>query len=160
MQARTLGRSTSGRPLIVAMISSEANLKKLDRYREIQRLLADPRLVVDDAEAARLAAEGKAVVVISYSLHSTEVVASQMSMELAYRLATDNSAETRQILDNTIVLLFPSINPDGIDIVAPWYEKTQGTPFEGSSPPKLYHHYTGHDKFTVARWPTRAGFRT
>jgi hypothetical protein len=145
IQVRTLGRSTLGRPLIVATISAEANLKKLDRYREIQRLLADPRFIVDDAEAARLAAEGKAVVALSCSLHSTEIVASQMSMELAHRLVTDNSAETRQILDNTIVLLFPSINPDGIDIVASWYEKTLGTPFEGTAPPELYHHYAGHD---------------
>lgn len=142
---RELGRSTLNRPLIVAIISSEANLQKLDRLREIQRRLADPRLISDDEAAERLITEGKIVVVISCSLHSTEIVASQMSLVLAYRLATDTSPETREMLENTIVLLFPSINPDGIDIVSSWYEKTLGTPFEGTDPPELYHHYAGHD---------------
>ncbi|MBI3951505.1 MAG: peptidase M14 [Acidobacteria bacterium] len=145
VQVRELGRSTLGRPLIVATISSEANLKKLERLREIQRRLADPRLIADDEEADRLITEGKIVVAISCSLHSTEIVASQMSMELAYRLATETSPETREILDNTIILLFPTINPDGIEIVGSWYEKTLGTPFEGSDPPELYHPYAGHD---------------
>jgi hypothetical protein len=145
VQLRELGRSTLGRPLILAIISSEANLKKLDRLREVQRLLADPRLIASDEAAERLVSEGKIIVAISCSLHSTEIVASQMSMELAYRLANDNSSETREILDNALILLLPSINPDGIDIVASWYEKTLGTPFEGTDPPELYHHYAGHD---------------
>ncbi|MCS6806772.1 MAG: M14 family metallopeptidase [Acidobacteriota bacterium] len=145
VQVRELGRSTLGRPLIVAIISSEANLRKLDRLKEIQRMLADPRLVADEEMAERLISEGKIVVAISCSLHSTEIVASQMSLELAYRLASENTAETREILDNTVILLFPSPNPDGIDIVSAWYEKTLGTPYEGSDPPELYHVYTGHD---------------
>jgi hypothetical protein len=84
-------------------------------------------------------------VVVSCSIHSTEIVASQMSMQLAYELAAAEDAETREILQNTILLLVPSANPDGVDIVAGWYRKTLGTPYEGTEPPELYHHYAGHD---------------
>ena len=66
-------------------------------------------------------------------------------MNIAHRLASDDSPETREILDRCIVLLVPSLNPDGNDIVKNWYDKTLGTPAEGTNPPELYHHYTGHD---------------
>jgi hypothetical protein len=66
-------------------------------------------------------------------------------MLIAYRLASSNEPEIRKILDNTIVLLVPSLNPDGVDIVNNWYQKTLGTPFEGTDPPELYHKYVGHD---------------
>jgi hypothetical protein len=92
-----------------------------------------------------LIADGKVVVTISCSIHSTEIVASQMSMQLAYELASAEDPETREILQNTILLLIPSPNPDGIDIVADWYRKTLNTPYEGKEPPELYHHYAGHD---------------
>ncbi len=68
-----------------------------------------------------------------------------MSMNLAYELATANDDDTKEILNNTILLLIPSSNPDGIDIVANWYRKTLGTKSEGAIPPELYHHYAGHD---------------
>ena len=142
---QTLGESTLKRPIVVAFISSRENLLALDRYREIQQKLADPRLVSTPQERAGLIHEGKVVVAVSCSIHSTEIVASQMSMQLAYELATAQDAETREILQNTILLLIPSPNPDGIDIVANWYRKTLGTPFEGKEPPELYHHYAGHD---------------
>ena len=140
-----VGASTLGRPVIAAFISSPENIRELDKYREIQRRLADPRLVRDEAERDRLVREGKTVVVISCSIHSTEIVASQMSMQLAYELATARDAETAEILDNTILILIPSPNPDGIDIVADWYRRSLGRPWEGSEPPELYHHYAGHD---------------
>jgi len=142
---RRVGTTTLGRPLVVAFISSAENIRELDRYREIQRRLADPRLVRDEAERARLFAEGKAVVAVSCSIHSTEIVASQMSMQLAYELAAADDETTQEILRNTIVLLIPSPNPDGIDIVADWYRASLGRPWEGSDPPELYHHYAGHD---------------
>ena len=145
VEVTTVGTSTLGRPLIAAFISSPENIRELGRYREIQRRLADPRLVPDEAERDRLVREGKTVVVISCSIHSTEIVASQMSMQLAYELATATDAATREILDNTILILVPSPNPDGIQIVADWYERSLGKPWEGSEPPELYHHYAGHD---------------
>jgi hypothetical protein len=145
VELRELGQTTLKRPFLVAFITSEANLKNLSRIQENQRKLADPRLITSDAERERLISETPAIVAITCSIHSTEVVATQMSMELAYRLASDQSKATQQILDNVVLLLVPSVNPDGIDIVNHWYHKTLGTKFEGTSPPELYHHYTGHD---------------
>ena len=142
---QTLGQSTLKRPLIVAFISARENILALEKYKGIQRQLADPRLVTQKLQRDRLIADGKVVVTISCSIHSTEIVASQMSMQLAYELATAQDADTREILQNTILLLIPSPNPDGVDIVANWYRKTFGTPFEGKEPPELYHHYAGHD---------------
>ncbi|HYP25366.1 MAG TPA: M14 family zinc carboxypeptidase [Blastocatellia bacterium] len=141
-----LGKTTLNRPFLLAIISSPANLARLDRFKEIQRRLADPRtLAGNQAEADRLIAEGRAIVLITCGIHSTEVGANLVSMNIAHRLASDDSPETRDILDKTIVLLVPSLNPDGVDIVKNWYDKTLGTPAEGTSPPELYHHYTGHD---------------
>src|SRR5215216_793522 len=142
---QTLGQSTLKRPLIVAFISARENILALPKYKEIQQQLADPRKITQNLQHDRLLANGKVVVAISCSIHSTEIVASQMSMQLAYELATAQDADTREILQNTIVMLIPSPNPDGIDIVANWYRKTLGTPYEGREPPELYHHYAGHD---------------
>lgn len=142
---QTLGETTLARPLIVAFISAPENIRNLAKYKEIQRALSDPRMVRDEVERTRLLHEGRAIVAISCSIHSTEIVASQMSMQLAYELAKAEDDETREILQNTILLLIPSPNPDGIDIVANWYRKTLGTPYEGKDPPELYHHYAGHD---------------
>lgn len=139
------GVSTQQRPFIVAIISSEENIQNLPRIRAAQQRLADPRLIGGDQARDQLIRETPAVVAITCSIHSTEIVASQMSMELAYRLASDDSKETAEILRNTVLLLVPSVNPDGIDIVADWYLKTLSTNFEGTNPPVLYHHYTGHD---------------
>jgi hypothetical protein len=141
----TIGVTTLKRPIIVAFISARENILALNKYKEIQRQLADPRTVSSEAERDRLIHDGKVVITISCSIHSTEIVASQMSLQLAYDLATAKDDETREILQNTILLLLPSANPDGVDIVANWYRKTLGTPFEGKDPPEIYHHYAGHD---------------
>lgn len=142
---KEIGKTTLGKPLIVAFISSASNIKNLEKYRQISAKLADPRTIKNAAERDELIKSGKAIVSISCSIHSTEIVASQMSMNLAYELATATDADTKEILDNTILLLIPSSNPDGVQIVADWYKKTLGTKSEGTSPPELYHHYAGHD---------------
>ena len=142
---KPLGQSTLKRPMIVAFISARENILALDKYKEIQQRLADPRKVSGTLQRDRLIANGKTVVVVSCSIHSTEIVASQMSMQLAYDLATAQDTETREILQNTILLLIPSPNPDGVDIVANWYRKSLGTSSEGREPPELYHYYAGHD---------------
>ncbi len=142
---KEIGRSTKENPMIVAFISSESNIRDLEKYRSISARLADPRTIASEAELANLIKSGKTIVSISCSIHSTEIVASQMSMNLAYELASAKDPETKEILDNTILLLIPSSNPDGIDIVANWYRKTVNTKSDGASPPELYHHYAGHD---------------
>nr|MDQ5839201.1 peptidase M14 [Acidobacteriota bacterium] len=145
VQVQTVGESTQGRPLIAAFISAPENIDHLDKYRDIQRRLADPRLVASADERERLLREGKTVVVISCSIHSTEIVASQMSMQLAYELAAAKDAETVEILNNTILILIPSPNPDGIQLVADWYRASLGHPWEGTDPTEIYHPYAGHD---------------
>ncbi|MBP6003787.1 MAG: hypothetical protein KA746_10170 [Pyrinomonadaceae bacterium] len=145
LAVREIGKTTNGKPMIVAFISSAANIRDLEKYRRINAKLADPRTIKSETELAQLVRTGKSIVSISCSIHSTEIVASQMSMNLAYELATATDADTAEILNNTILLLIPSSNPDGIDIVADWYRKTLGTKSEGTSPPELYHHYAGHD---------------
>ena len=145
LQVQTIGKSTLGRTMFFALISAPENIRNLAKYKEIQARLADPRKVRSDAERDQLIREGKTVVVISCSIHSTEIVASQMSMQLAYNLASGNDEDTLSILHNTILILVPSPNPDGVDIVANHYRKTLGTPQEGSGPPELYHYYAGHD---------------
>jgi hypothetical protein len=145
VSVQAIGQSTLRRPIIAALISARENILALNRYQEIQQKLADPRKIATAAERDRLIRDGKVVVAVSCSIHSTEIVASQMSMQLAFELASAQDAETREILQNTILILIPSSNPDGIDIVANWYRKTLGTPFEGKEPPELYHHYAGHD---------------
>jgi hypothetical protein len=141
---RELGKTTEGRPFIAAWISAPENLRNLERYRQIQQRLADPRKTTQ-AEAEKLIAEGKTVVMITCSIHSTEVASTLTAVEFAYRILTEDKPKFRAILDNVIFILVPSLNPDGVDIVERWYAKTLGTPYEGTSPPELYHKYTGHD---------------
>lgn len=145
VKVQEIGKSTLGRPLIAAFISAPENIRNLEKYRRINARLADPRTISTPAERDDLLKTGKVIVAISCSIHSTEIVASQMSLNLAYQLASAQDAETREILQNTILLLLPSPNPDGIDIVAKWYRQNLGTKFETSEPPELYHHYAGHD---------------
>jgi len=139
-----IGKSTLGKPFVAMTISSPQNLQNLQRYLQIQQRLADPRELTD-AEAEKLIGEGKAVVLITCTVHSTEVASTQTSMEYVYKLLTEDSPQHKEILDNVIFLLIPSLNPDGQDLVVKWYRKYVGTPYEGAQPVELYHPYTGHD---------------
>ncbi len=141
-----IGKSTNGKPFVYATISSAANLKNLEKYKQINAKLADPRLIKSNQKLAdELIKQGKTIILITCGIHSTEVGSTLSSMLIAERLAKAEDAETQKILENTIILLVPSLNPDGVDIVKNWYDKTLGTPFEGTSPPELYHKYVGHD---------------
>ncbi len=144
LKLEKLGPTTEGRPFLMAIISSPENLKKLNRYREIQGLLADPRKTTP-AAAAKLVAEGKTVVAITNSIHASEIASTYTSMQFAYNLLTQDKPRFQTILDNTIFILVPSLNPDGVDIVGNWARKTMGTPHEGTVPPELYQKYVGHD---------------
>jgi hypothetical protein len=139
-----LGKTTMGKPFLQVLISSENNLNNIARYKEIEARLADSRHLTE-VEADGLVKDGKIIVGISCSIHSTEIAASQMSMQLAYDLVTERFPNAREILDNIIIVMFPSANPDGIQIVSDWYRQQLGTPYEGTPPPFLYHKYTGHD---------------
>jgi hypothetical protein len=141
---KEIGKSTLGKPFVALTISSADNLRHLDRYLEIQRRLADPRLTTGQ-QAAQLLHEGKAVVLITCTVHSSEVASTQTAMQFVYKLLAEDTPEHREILNNVIFLLIPSLNPDGQDMVVKWYRKYVGTPFEGAEPVELYHPYVGHD---------------
>jgi hypothetical protein len=142
-----LGKTTLGAPFVLATVSAPENIARLETYKDIQRRLADPRTLGRGAEvkAEGLMSNGKSVVLITCGVHSTEVGSYLSGMLIAHRLAASDEPEVLEILRNTIVLIVPSLNPDGVDIVKNWYDKTLGTPFEGTNPPELYHHYVGHD---------------
>ena len=144
IRVEELGKTVEGRPFIAATIAEPETLRDLGRYHEIQRRLADPR-ITSEQEADKFIAEGKTVVLLTCSIHSTEVASTHTAVEFAYRLLTEDKPRFRSILHNTILLLVPSLNPDGVDLVTRWYRRTLGTAYEGTSPPELYHHYTGHD---------------
>ncbi|HET6893068.1 MAG TPA: M14 family zinc carboxypeptidase, partial [Pyrinomonadaceae bacterium] len=149
MKVETVGWTTMGKPFVMATISAPENLAKLEDYQRIQELLADPRKLgtatTRDQKAADLIARGKTIVLITCGIHSTEVGSTLSSTLIAPRLASSNEPDIQDILKNTIILLVPSLNPDGVDIVKNWYDKTLGTPYEGTDPPELYHKYVGHD---------------
>ncbi len=143
MIVQELGKTTMGNPFILAIISSPENLSRLDKYREIARKLAKGR--ISEEEAERLAGEGKTIALVTCSMHASECGPTQMSPELGYVLATDNSAQIQGILDDVIFLLVPSWNPDGNILTTDWYRQNVGTPYETAPLPWLYHYYAGHD---------------
>ncbi|RFT15565.1 MAG: Secreted protein containing N-terminal Zinc-dependent carboxypeptidase related domain [Candidatus Saccharicenans subterraneus] len=139
-----MGPTTMGHPFLLVIISSPENLANLERIKEINRKISDPRQVPPE-EIPLLISQGRAIVCQSMSLHADEIGGTQMSPELAYDLLSRNDAETLRILENVVFLLIPSFNPDGQIMVTDWYYKTLGTEYEGTSPPYLYHRYAGHD---------------
>lgn len=145
VQLRTLGKTVLGRPFLVSIISDSSTLANLERYRQIQRKLMDPRLRTPADSRAKLINDGKNVILVTCSIHSTEVGGWNTCLNLADSLARSESDEAKLIRANTIIMLVASQNPDGVDIVGDWYRATLGTPAEGTNPPELYHHYTGHD---------------
>ncbi len=141
----TIGRSTLDRPMLLLTITSPQNLARLDEIRAMQARLADPRRIADEQERARLIRNGRLIILVTAGQHSNEVGSSLLPVRLAYHLASSESARVQRMLDETVVLLLPALNPDGVDMVAEWYPSTLDMPWEGAEPPFLYHHYAGHD---------------
>jgi hypothetical protein len=144
VRVREIGKTAEGRPLIAATFASEETMSKLDEYLEIQRRLADPRLTTP-AQAEPMFLKGKNIVLMTCTIHATEVASTHSAVEFAYKMLTDESPRFQTIRKDTILIMVPSLNPDGLDIVTQWYRKTLGTKFEGTSPPELYQKYVGHD---------------
>ena len=143
---RELGKSTRGQPVRRRSRSRPPDtLKRSDYFRGLQRRLYFQDGAPTDAQRDEIFQSGKAVVVVTCSMHATEVGASQMALELVHRLATDDSPRVKHVLDNVIFLLVPSLNPDGQMMVVDWYNKNLGTEFESSPMPWLYQKYVGHD---------------
>ena len=138
-----LGKTTEGNPYVLLKVSSPENLARLDRLVEINRRLADPRGLAE-SEALELAREGRPFYFLYATIHSTEVGNGQAVPLIVHRLATEDSEEILEILDNTVLLYVPSQNPDGqVMVIDHWYE-TKGTSYNRVFP-DLYHKYVGHD---------------
>ena len=144
MRLVTIGKTEEGRDQLMAVVSSPANLKKATRYQEIARRLAMGK-GVDEAEAHRLAKEGKAIVWIDGGLHASEVLGAQQLMETLYQVLSRDDAETRRILDDCVIL-FVHANPDGMELVSDWYMREKDPKKRSTAGvPRLYQKYIGHD---------------
>jgi hypothetical protein len=140
-----IGKTSLGKDMFMAILSSEENIINLEKYRDIVKQLSDPRRLTED-QARLLSEDGKVVLLVTCNIHSTEIASAQMSMEFAYNLASGNApGKSLNALKDVILILMPSINPDGTTMIVDWYNKYLGTEFEGSPLPYLYHKYSGHD---------------
>ncbi|HDP98069.1 MAG TPA: hypothetical protein ENN22_02665 [bacterium] len=139
-----LGKTTDGNDMIIAIISSPDNIQQLEKYRQISYELAHP-YNLSSTEAEELIAQGKVIAFITSNIHATEIGASQMSLQFTYELATSEDPQINFYLENVILILMPSANPDGQLMVCDWYRKWLETEYEGGRMPWLYHRYVGHD---------------
>src|SRR5512139_3717978 len=108
VRVRELGKSTEGNPFVVLEIAAPDSLKRLDYYRGLQRRLYFQDGVPTDAQRDEIFQAGKAVMLVTCNIHSTEIGSSQMVLELVHRLATGNAPRVQHVLDNVIFLLVPS----------------------------------------------------
>jgi hypothetical protein len=138
-----IGKTSEGRPHLLAVISSEENLRNLDKWKDMNRKLALGQATA--AEADEFSKSGKVFVWIDSSMHATEVAPAQHAPELAYKMVTDESEETKRIREKVILVQVPCTNPDGMTMVSHWYRKNVGTPYEMAPLPGLYQKYAGHD---------------
>ena len=143
MKLVEIGKTAEGRPQLMAIISSPANLARLDHYKEISRKLALADGVSEN-EAHALAREGKAIVWIDGGLHATEVLGASQLIETVYQLVSKNDPETMRFLDDCIILAVHA-NPDGMELVSNWYMKDADTLKRNTNIPRLYQKYIGHD---------------
>jgi hypothetical protein len=145
VRVRELGQTTQKNPFIVAEVAAPETIANLDRFKQLERTLYFQNGPPTEAQQAEIFRSGKSVVLVTCNIHSTEIGSSQMALELVHQLATEDSPLVRKILDNVILLLVPSLNPDGQILVTDWFNRNLGTPFANSPMPWLYHPYAGHD---------------
>lgn len=144
LRYQELGKTMEGRPFVMLTVSAPENLARLSEYKDIVDRLSDARKTSPE-EALRLIARGRTVVIVTFNIHSTEIASAQTAASFAYRMVSSSDPDVLTTLQNVILLLVPSQNPDGEQLVVDWYKKTLGTPAEGSNPPVLYAKYVGHD---------------
>ncbi|MBZ5495370.1 MAG: hypothetical protein LAP85_03135 [Acidobacteriia bacterium] len=138
------GTSEMGRPLMLTVITAPENWAQIDKFKAINKKMADPRQVASDDEARLLAQQGKAVYWLDAGIHATERTGAETLTQLSYELASGRDEWTLSLLKDVIVVIEGTINPDGLEIVTDWYYTYKDTPFVSSSPP-YYNKYNGHD---------------
>ena len=142
---RDLGKTSQNNSLIALEIASPETLKNLDRYKQLERRLYFQNGTPSARDRDEIFRQGKAVVLVTCATHANEIGCTQAALELVHQLATDDTTAVRKILDNVILLLVPSANPDGQVLITDWFNRNVGTPYESSPLPYLYHPYVGHD---------------
>lgn len=140
----SIGTSEEGREMLVVAVSEESNLAHLERFKTITAKLADPR-GLSEAEAQKLIAEGKPIYWADGSIHSPETGAPEMLMELAYRLAVEDTPFIQTIRQDSIVLITPIVETDGHDRVVDIYMQHKKHPDEPPYPLTWWGHYVAHD---------------
>ena len=144
MKVINMGPTENGNPFLEVIITSPKNMANLEAIKKANLTLVHPGNT-SEAEIKKIVDTGKIVIVQSMSMHATEIGGTQMAPELAYDMLTRKDEDTQRILDNVIFIEVPCFNPDGELMVTDWYNKTLGTPYEGSNYPSLYAKYIGHD---------------
>lgn len=142
----SIGTTEEGREMIAVAVASDSLMARLEENRARLTQLGDPRTIgLDDARAARIVAETAPVYYITGTIHSTEAGAPTALMELAYRLAVDESPYVKNIRDHVITLITPVVEVDGRDRIVDLYNWRVSNP--GSSYPNAIYwgHYVAHD---------------
>jgi hypothetical protein len=139
-----IGQSPMGRKMYAVFISSEDNIKNLDKLKSINKQLAlDATLT--EKERNNLIKEGRVFMMVTLSMHSTEVGPAQASPLIVWQLVTSDEPSVETILKNVVLMVVPTHNPDGMEMVVDFYKKVKGTKYEKSDFPGIYHKYLGHD---------------
>jgi len=159
-----VGETTEGREFVSVIISAPENLARLDRIREDNLRLADPR-DLSDADAEAILSRGKTIVLLNESIHSTEVGPAQAGMVTAHFLATTQEPSWTRVLEDVVLVLTPCHNPDGYATVVDWWRRFKDDEARrGVSLPVLYHKYVGHDNnrdwFMLTQKESRVSVRT
>ena len=144
MKVINMGPTENGNPFLMVIITSAKNMANLDAIKKANLTLVHPG-DTSEADIKKIVATNKVIIVQSMSMHATEIGGTQMAPELAYDMLARKDEDTQRILDNVVMIEVPCFNPDGELMVTDWYNKTLGTPYEGSNYPSLYAKYIGHD---------------
>lgn len=142
---QSIGHSTDDKPMDMLIVSSSETIADLNRIQQQRVTLSDESLLRDPSNTHGRIAGTKPVVLVTAGIHATEVGGVQLMPELVCELATSDDDSVTALLDRLIILLVPTLNPDGMELVHDWYQQTLGTSAEGAAPPALYHRYAGHD---------------
>ncbi len=159
LEIREIGLTPEGKKMYIVFISTAENIKKLDEYKEINKMLAlsveiEPTLLEEYVNTSKIFA------MTTLSMHANEVAPSQAAPLIAYELVTSTDADIIKWLNNVVLMMVPSQNPDGMDMIVNHYKKYKGTKYDGCSMPGVYHRYVGHDNnrdyVTLTQSDTRA----
>ena len=166
IKVETLGVSEEGRDIKLVIIGNAESMNRIDHYKQQLNRLSDPRKI-SPAEADQIIADSKPIFYLNGGLHSTEMGSPEMLMELAYRLATSQHEDIKNIRDNVVVLINPASEPDGRDKQVDWYHRytkqrkeyddgfPRGTPYWG----KYVFHDNNRDGLQVSQALSKAIFK-